>query len=547
MIRFCMSFIMDVLPNAPISVALSCTALWALFRFFQMISKGYKYGAHQHILVSEEALWRNFFPGKIHIPGIIYGNNRPFCAKYSEFRRAGKDAYMQIAMTNLRPNVYLADPRAIKAVAVQKQRYMKDVETVAHAIGMYGPNMAGVEGEDWKRHRKANQRAFNEKNIQLVWAETEDIMKHLFEIWDQQGADETCVDDLALLVISTAAFGQRLSWNPADDIIPQGRQMSFQRALRTVSTNLTMRLIVPSWATGLTEKTRTMATAFSEFGVYLNEMVTARRKGTEVDNSPMQDAPQAQSAPDSLFNALLSASDEDSAKGEKTLDDREVTGNVFVFLFAGHETTAHTLAFSLGLLALYPEIQEEVYQEIKGTLGPRDRLEYADINDIKLVACTFWETLRMYPIVNQIPKVAMEDSVVSVARNGPGADENTREDFFIPKGANVWFSIVAAHYNPTYWPEPEKFRPRRFLEPHDKDAFLAFSVGPRSCLGRKFAETEGIAALAMTLARYEIKIDEKKFPTIPGETRLAREARLLNPAQFVTLTPTGFPLIFKRR
>lgn len=45
---------MDVLPNAPISVALSCTALWALFRFFQMISKGYKYGAHQHILVSEE-------------------------------------------------------------------------------------------------------------------------------------------------------------------------------------------------------------------------------------------------------------------------------------------------------------------------------------------------------------------------------------------------------------------------------------------------------------------------------------------------------------
>lgn len=39
---------------------------------------------------------------------------------------------------------------------------MKDVETVAHAIGMYGPNMAGVEGEDWKRHRKANQRAFNE-------------------------------------------------------------------------------------------------------------------------------------------------------------------------------------------------------------------------------------------------------------------------------------------------------------------------------------------------------------------------------------------------
>ncbi|KDN46426.1 hypothetical protein RSAG8_04370, partial [Rhizoctonia solani AG-8 WAC10335] len=83
--------------------------------------------------------------------------------------------------------------------------------------------------------------------------------------------------------------------------------------------------------------------------------------------------------------------------------------------------------------------------------------------------------------------------------------------------------------------------------PHNKDAFLAFSIGSRSCLGRKFAETESVAALAMLISRYEIKVDEEKFPPIPGESVLEREARLLDPVQHITLAPARLPLVFKRR
>lgn len=544
---------MDVLPKTPLATALSCAALWTVVRLLQMIIKGRKYGAHEYILVSEDAIWRNFFPSGTNIPGIIYGKNRPFHAKYSEFQRAGKDAYMQVAMTHTRPAIYVADPQAIKTMTLQKTRYMKDVVTFAGAIGMYGPNMASVEGEDWKRHRKANQRAFNEKNIQLVWSETEDIMRRLFDIWDQTGEDEIRVgsvpdmtEKLALLVIAMAAFGRRLSWKSEDDVVPEGRKMSFPQSLRTVSSSLTTRMIIPKWAENMTEKTREVTTAFAEFGIYLKEMIAARRKGTETDGPSLGDTPHAQFASDSLFNMLIAANDPDTP-GEKMLADEDVTGNAFFFLFAGHESTAHTIAFALGLLALHADVQQEVHEQIKEAMGSRHKIEYSDMNDINLVAAVFSETLRMYPVVDQFPKIAVEDSVISVARNGPGMDENTREDFFIPKGANIWFSIVAAHYNPTYWPEPEKFRPRRFLEPYNKDAFLAFSVGPRSCLGRTFAETEGIVAIASILARYEIKIDEQLFPTIPGESLLEREARLLQPAHGITLSPAKLPLVFKRR
>ncbi|KAF8760869.1 cytochrome P450 [Rhizoctonia solani] len=547
---------MEMLPKSPATAVLSAAIVWTFVRYLQMLRVGRKYAAHQHMIVSEEydTFIETFLPGGVSIPGVVHGGDHAFRAKYSEFSRAGKDAYMQVAMTNLRPNIYIADPQAIKVIATQKQRYVKDVEYLDQFIGHYGQSLAMVEGEVWKRQRKETQRAFNEKNIRLVWSETEDIMRSLFKIWDNQGHKEVRVENatdvtetLALLVISMAGFGRRINWDPKEDKVPEGRQMSFSNALRTVSKNLIFRALIPTWANNLTKKTRDVTTAFSEFGAYLTNMVGLGRKSSEITSEQLQDGHQTQLAPDSLFNILLSANDENMEDEKKGLDDREVAGNIFLFLFAGHETTAHTLSFCLGLLALYPETQQEVYVQIEQFMKLHGRLDYSKLNDINLVECVFWESLRMYPVVTHIAKVATKDSVVSVARNGSSANEDIREDFFIPEGANVWLSITAVHYNPAYWPEPEKFRPKRFLEPYNKDAFLAFSTGPRSCIGRRFAEIEGIVALAMLIERYEIKIDEEKFLSVPGESALEREARLLKPMQEATIAPIRVPLVFKRR
>ncbi|KAG8733269.1 hypothetical protein FRC10_000330 [Ceratobasidium sp. 414] len=214
---------------------------------------------------------------------------------------------------------------------------------------------------------------------------------------------------------------------------------------------------------------------------------------------------------------------------------------------AGHETTAHGLAFSLGFLAAYPDVQQQVYAQVKRTLGSRERLEYADMNELKLVTGTFLEALRMYPGTPRLTKIAAEDSVLSVARNGPGSDENTRQIIFVPAKSRVAIAIPAVHYDPRHWPEPEEFRPSRFVEAYNKDAFLAFGVGRRACVGRKFAETEGTAVLATILSQYEISIDHSKFPSIPGEGPQARRERLLRPCHMMTLAPENLPLVFKKR
>ncbi|KAG8744769.1 hypothetical protein FRC12_014738 [Ceratobasidium sp. 428] len=169
------------------------------------------------------------------------------------------------------------------------------------------------------------------------------------------------------------------------------------------------------------------------------------------------------------------------------------------------------------------------------------------MGELKLVTGVLLEALRLYPALPQLSRNVDEDFTISTASNAPGADESIRERMFIPAKSKIVISVAAVHYNPMYWPEPEDFRPARFCEAYNKDAFLGFSTGRKSCLGRRFAETEGTAVLAAILARYEISVDGSKFPAIPGESPQALRQRLLKPSHTLSLAPTHLPLIFRRR
>ncbi|KAG8678011.1 hypothetical protein FRC08_018127 [Ceratobasidium sp. 394] len=107
------------------------------------------------------------------------------------------------------------------------------------------------------------------------------------------------------------------------------------------------------------------------------------------------------------------------------------------------------------------------------------------MDKLKLVFGTFMESLRMYPVSPQNVRISSEDSILSVARNGPNADSNGRENLFVPANSYIFISMVGIHYNPKYWPEPEEFRPARFSGAYNKDALTTFSVGRRTCIGQK--------------------------------------------------------------
>jgi len=107
---------------------------------------------------------------------------------------------------------------------------------------------------------------------------------------------------------------------------------------------------------------------------------------------------------------------------------------------------------------------------------------------------------------------------------------------------------VGLHYNPRYWKDPEDFNPDRFMSGDwNRDALLTFSAGSRACLGRRFAETEAVAALTMIVLRYKIELNRDMFQIIPGEAPRATRERLLKVRQGLTLAPAHLPLTFRKR
>jgi len=270
---------------------------------------------------------------------------------------------------------------------------------------------------------------------------------------------------------------------------------------------------------------RDVQTAFDELERYMMEMIQERSaSGTAQKND--------------LFSNLLESNNADE-EGD-ALTARELLGNIFIFLIAGHETTAHALAFSFALLALYQDEQEKVYQQVKSVSPNGEIPTYDDRSKLDRCLAAYYETLRLIPPVTNIPKVAAQDTSLTI-HNAQGE----KVAMPVQAGVQIALNIAGLHHNPRYWENPDDFNPDRFLKDYNRDAFLPFSGGARSCIGRTFFETEAVIGLAMLLSRYKITIKEEA--EFAHETFEETKARVLSSKAGLTVTPLRIPLVFTRR
>ncbi|KAG8859980.1 hypothetical protein FRC20_011711 [Serendipita sp. 405] len=229
----------------------------------------------------------------------------------------------------------------------------------------------------------------------------------------------------------------------------------------------------------------------------------------------------------------------------------------------GHETTAHTLAFVLALLAVHQDVQRKLYESLCELVAEGGKVTYADIVRWPYGLAVFYETLRLFPSVASYPKYAAEDSTfVTYSNDG----KNTPIPVFVPKGELIVIDVMALHYNPKYWKDPHEFRPERFMGDYNRDAFYPFAAGPRACMGRRsvaylysenergfipfpwpfsrFAEIEALTFLANLVIAYRFE----GTPLSERETLEERNARLLRWSMgSITIHPEKVPLTMIRR
>ncbi|KAF5322602.1 hypothetical protein D9619_001346 [Psilocybe cf. subviscida] len=464
------------------------------------------------------------------LPRIKYlspGPNSLFVHKHKSFEEAGCDVVSNCAVLPLRVSLDLADAAEVTS---SRARFPKPVHYY-DVLSFFGRNIVASEGEEWKKYRKISAPAFSDRNSALSWSESVKTVKEMFtDLWMDRdvitvdhGADITV--PIALFVIGAAGFGRRISWKE-DLAVPEGYTMSFKDALHTVASETLVKLIVPEPLLGVTKRTRKCRDAFSELRNYMATMIHERQNAEKVERHD-------------LFSSLLEANNDSLGSG--VLTESELIGNIYIFLLAGHETTAHTVCFALALLALYTDEQEKLYQQIKKTVPDTEEPTYEHMPLLTYASAVFYETLRMFPSVIGIPKISAEDTSITT-QNAKGESVTIP----VPKGIDITINTPALHYNPRYWKDPHQFKPSRFLDSNwPRDAFLPFSGGARACLGRKFFETESIAILTVLVRNFKITVTDE--PQFANETFDQRKARVLEAKAGLTLTPKRVPLTFTRR
>ncbi|GJN31595.1 hypothetical protein PR202_gn00122 [Eleusine coracana subsp. coracana] len=191
-------------------------------------------------------------------------------------------------------------------------------------------------------------------------------------------------------------------------------------------------------------------------------------------------------------------------RDELVLTMDEIIDECKTFFFAGNDNTSHLLTWTMFLLSVYPEWQERLREEVLRECGKKNPTAEM-LRRLKVMTMVLLELLRLYG-----PGIFMIRKPISDIRLG---------SLIIPKGNGIVIPIPMLHRDKEVWGDnANEFDPLRFEDGATKaakipQAFIAFSLGPRSCIGRNFAMLEAKSVMAMILQKFSFALS----PTSDGE------------------------------
>lgn len=375
-----------------------------------------------------------------------------------------------------RPLYLFSHPDLAEEVLVkQSDRFVKvyDPQKPTGLALVLGNGLVTSSGEVWKRHRRVIQPIFHRSRMAAMADRMAQVGEQRMAAWkDRAGSTIDIAAEmmqLALEVISQTMFSTSMTQHI--DRISHALQVSIRYAFDSFSNPLFLPLWVP------TARNREFL-AVMQFLDELMYGLLAERRHSGVRH-------------DDLLDLLLQARDEETGEG---LSDQELRDEALTIFAAGHETTANALAWTWSLLATYPDARARFHEEIDRVLQGRTPNAH-DLQHLPYTRAVFDESLRLYPPAPAVQRKATTRTTVG--------------GLALPKDAFVLVGTYNLHRHPDFWPNPEQFRPERWLDgerPSSRSAYMPFGAGPRTCVGLHFASVEGPLLLALIGRHYDLKL-----------------------------------------
>ncbi|KAG9447967.1 hypothetical protein H6P81_014095 [Aristolochia fimbriata] len=407
-------------------------------------------------------------------------------------RTVEKHGKISVMWYGATPRVVIMDAELMRTILLQhKPGQIQKPPTNPH-IELLARGVSSLEGDQWFHRRRLMNTAFLMEKLKLMVLAFSTSATEMIKKWERlAGPSGRCELDVwpelqifSSDVISRTAFGS--SYEEGQRIFELQKEQ-VRLVLEAASS-----VYIPGFRFVPTKKNRQRNYLDKEIKRMLRNIInkkdTAMNKGGSTD--------------DSLLGLLLSScyneENNENENGEKKgLSIEDVIEECKLFYFAGQETTAVLLTWTMILLSMNPTWQEDARKEVMELCG-KERPNFESINRLKTVTMILYEVLRLYP------------AVIGLFRYSPEGINLGGISF--PAGVEFFLPTVMIHHDPECWGEDAKqFNPGRFSDGISKasksqNVFFPFGWGPRICLGQNFAMIEAKMALAMILQNFSFQL-----------------------------------------
>ncbi|EFJ27842.1 hypothetical protein SELMODRAFT_94751 [Selaginella moellendorffii] len=384
------------------------------------------------------------------------------------------------------PRISVSEPEIVREALSKKFSHFEKSDMSVWFLTMFlGRGLASVTGEEWSHHRRLVAPAFFHERIKQMTGTIATCASVMLDRWEammqQHPEIEISAEARKLTgdVISHTAFGTsylkgqrvfviltkeipdlfpilfRFSW-----ILPGFRFLPFPVNLKL-------------WK------------FHQELDSLITGIIDERRESVKCGRS------------DSYGNDLLGLMLKECDSSNSKFTNKDLIEECKTFYFAGHETTASLLTWTLMLLGGYPEWQDRARAEVHEVCGT-ETPDGENVSKLKLIGAILYETLRLYPPAVEMTRECMVETWL--------------QDLHVPKGVTLAFQVIGMHHDKELWGEDAtEFNPDRFKDGISNackhpNAFIPFSLGPRVCVGQSFAMIEAKVILAMILQRFSFRL-----------------------------------------
>ncbi|XP_017777869.1 PREDICTED: cytochrome P450 9e2-like [Nicrophorus vespilloides] len=379
---------------------------------------------------------------------------------------------------------------------------------------LWSKNLAASTGEKWRKMRTTLSPSFTSSKMKLMFNLITNCAEEFVLYFKEQQEDVITVEMKDIFtrytndVIATSAFGIKCDSlrNKDNEFYKKGliaTDFSGLAALKLliyqVSPMLTKLLkikIIPEKATNFFGKViKDSIKMREEQGIVRPDMIhllMEARKGNMHDENV--EAPEGFAATEEGTKV--------SNNKQMEITDEDIIAQALIFFLAGFDTSSTLMCYVAYELAINLDIQAKLRENIMSTDEKcNGKITYEALMKMKYLDMVISETLRKWPPTPATDRICVKDYTIPPER----PDE---KPLVLAKGSTIWFPIYGLHRDPNIFEDPERFDPERFSDENkskiDPTSFISFGIGPRNCIGSRFALMETKILIYHIIKHFEI-------------------------------------------